>query len=260
MANSDKNIVITPNTGEANDPTIILTGGGNVPITIKSLDDSFGTVQFEGSNGSLFSINNNLSNGSLFNVNDGAGMPVMDIQEDGTVRFGGKISFPASSIPDGSITREKLSEDAQRVVAVTRHVNGQRVAWGDTSANTYWTIPVERKNPHSILFVDLRLSMRTNYSDCLVHECRYGDDTNYWHQGTMPYDAGFSSNSRPFSTTFWVDNINERYTGVNKMQFRWRTNNNGGGNKPAQIWNPNSGDDARYNQEISTATIWEIQP
>ena len=115
MANSDKNIVITPNTGEANDPTIILTGGGNVPITIKSLDDSFGTVQFEGSNGSLFSINNNLSNGSLFNVNDGAGMPVMDIQEDGTVRFGGKISFPASSIPDGSITREKLSEDAQRV-------------------------------------------------------------------------------------------------------------------------------------------------
>ena len=44
MANSDKNIVITPNTGEANDPTIILTGGGNVPITIKSLDDSF--VQF----------------------------------------------------------------------------------------------------------------------------------------------------------------------------------------------------------------------
>jgi hypothetical protein len=44
------------------------------------------------------------------------------------------------------------------------------------------------------------------------------------------------------------------------MQFRWRTNNNGGGNKPAQIWNPNSGDDARYNQEISTATIWEIQP
>jgi hypothetical protein len=259
MANSDKRILITPNTGQSGFPNVLFTGAGNVPITVKQLDDADGTLVFEGSSGQLFAVNNNATSGSLFAVNDQAGLPILDIRADGTIRLAGNVKLPTSAIPNGSITREKLAPDAQRVINVTRHTYGRREAWSDAASATYWTFPVERKSPTSILYVDVKLSMRTNYSDCLVHECQYGDNGR-WVQGPQPYDAGFSSNSRPYATAMWIDNINENYTGTIPMRLRWRTFNNSGGNKPAQIWNPNSGDDGRYNQEISQVVVWEIQP
>lgn len=45
MANSDKNIVITPNTGQAATPTIVFTGGSNTPSTL-TVNDA-GTLSFD---------------------------------------------------------------------------------------------------------------------------------------------------------------------------------------------------------------------
>jgi len=87
MANSDKNIIITPNVGKTSQPQIVFTGQGNVPITLKILDDSYGTLSFEGSAGQLFSINNNLTTGVIFSVNDVSGIPSIDVNADGTVRL-----------------------------------------------------------------------------------------------------------------------------------------------------------------------------
>jgi uncharacterized protein YxeA len=96
MADSDKNIVITPNRSLSGQPEIAFTGFGNVPIFLKVLDDANGTLSFEGSAGQLFSINNNLTSGSIFSINDVSGIPSLDVNADGTVSlaaFGGNVGI-----------------------------------------------------------------------------------------------------------------------------------------------------------------------
>jgi hypothetical protein len=116
MANSDKNIKITPNISQTAQPNVVFTGQGAVPITLKVLDDSFGTLSFEGSAGQLFSVNNNLSTGVIFSVNDISGIPQIDVNANGTVRlvpFGGVVgvgtSSPASTSPGVDITADASS-------------------------------------------------------------------------------------------------------------------------------------------------------
>ena len=85
MADSHKDIIITPNRNLSGQPQISFTGFGNDPITIKVLDDTTGALSFEGSAGQLFSITNNLTSGSIFSVNDVSGIPSIDVNADGTV-------------------------------------------------------------------------------------------------------------------------------------------------------------------------------
>ncbi len=87
MADSDKNILITPNRSQTAQPSIAFTGKGNIPITLRVLDDSTGTLSFEGSAGQLFSINNNLASGTIFSVNDVSGIPMIDVDASGLVRL-----------------------------------------------------------------------------------------------------------------------------------------------------------------------------
>ena len=85
MANSDKNILITPNIGSTTaNPAIRFTGSDNVPITLRVLDSA--TIAFEGSAGQLFSISNSLT-GSIFSVNDISGIPSIEVFDTGLVRI-----------------------------------------------------------------------------------------------------------------------------------------------------------------------------
>jgi hypothetical protein len=97
MANSDKNIVITPNIGSANDPSVVFSGAnttvGPQNITARVYPTSNGTLSFEGSAGQLFSITNSLS-GSIFSVNDVSGIPSIEVLDTGIVKlaqYGGNI-------------------------------------------------------------------------------------------------------------------------------------------------------------------------
>jgi cytoskeletal protein CcmA (bactofilin family) len=85
MANSDKNILITPNTGSATlNPTIRFTGANNTPLTLRTLDT--GTVSFEGTAGQLFSISDGLS-GTIFSVNDISGIPSIEVLDTGLTKI-----------------------------------------------------------------------------------------------------------------------------------------------------------------------------
>jgi hypothetical protein len=88
MANSDKNILITPNIGQAAQPSIVFTGQGNDPISLRVLDETVGAISFEGSAGQLFGITDNLTSGSIFSVNDVSGIPIIDVQANGTLTLG----------------------------------------------------------------------------------------------------------------------------------------------------------------------------
>jgi hypothetical protein len=94
MANSDKDILITPNRGQTLLPEIKFTGQGNTPISLKVLDDN--TVSFEGSAGQLFSINNNLTSGIIFSVNDVSGIPSIAVDASGRIdlaRYNGFVNI-----------------------------------------------------------------------------------------------------------------------------------------------------------------------
>ena len=103
MANSDKNIVITPNIGStSDDPKIVFSGADSSTsaqdISLKAYSLNNGTLSIEGSAGQLFSVTNSLS-GTLFSVNDVSGMPSIEVLDDGTIKlaeYGGNIIFNES--------------------------------------------------------------------------------------------------------------------------------------------------------------------
>jgi hypothetical protein len=88
MANTYKNIVITPNrSSNTADPKVVYSGGNttaNTDITLNVYPDSNGTLSWEGSAGQLFSITNDLSN-NLFGVNDVSGIPSLEVYANGLV-------------------------------------------------------------------------------------------------------------------------------------------------------------------------------
>ncbi len=84
MANSDKNITVTGAKGTTGDPTLEFTGSSNTPVRIRTLDD--GSLSFEGTSGTLFSITNDLT-GTLFSANDVSGIPNIDVDDLGLVRL-----------------------------------------------------------------------------------------------------------------------------------------------------------------------------
>jgi hypothetical protein len=93
MANSDKNILITPNIGSSSaDPKIEFKGAdtstGPSTITAVVYPTNNGTLSFDGSAGQLFSITNNLTSGSIFAVNDVSGIPSIDVNAAGTISLG----------------------------------------------------------------------------------------------------------------------------------------------------------------------------
>jgi len=77
-------------------PKMIFTGSGvqDTPVTMKVLS-SFGSVStsgtalsFEGTQGQLFGITDNLSSGNIFSVNDITGLPLISASASGDVKLG----------------------------------------------------------------------------------------------------------------------------------------------------------------------------
>jgi len=103
MANTYKNIVITPNRDTIANivPSIQFSGGditSNTDITLKVYTTSNGTLSFEGSAGQLFSITNDLGN-SIFSVNDVSGIPAIDVAANGDIYFvpyGGNVNMSSA--------------------------------------------------------------------------------------------------------------------------------------------------------------------
>jgi hypothetical protein len=96
MANSDKNIIITPFISGVTQPQMKFVGQGNDPIYLKVLDGITGTgataggaLSVEGSAGQLFSIVNRLGTGSIFSVNDISGIPIIDANASGDISLAG---------------------------------------------------------------------------------------------------------------------------------------------------------------------------
>lgn len=107
MANTDKNILITPNTGSGtSDPTIQFTGGNTtVANSINAAITADGVLSFSGTAGQLFSITNSLS-GTIFSVNDISGIPSIEVLDTGLVKiaqYNGNVAIGNATVPTGYV-------------------------------------------------------------------------------------------------------------------------------------------------------------
>lgn len=92
-----QDIIITPRSAE---PSIAFTGSGTTAssISLKVLSDS--TLSFEGTQGQLFSITDNLTSGVIFGVNDIGGLPLIEASANGNVslvRYGNNVGIGTGS-------------------------------------------------------------------------------------------------------------------------------------------------------------------
>ena len=90
MANSDKNITITPNRGLSGFPELSFVGAGNSAINIEILDSSIGSLSFQSPTSSpnqIFSIDGNLSSPTNFSVNDFHGYGLLQVNSNGNINL-----------------------------------------------------------------------------------------------------------------------------------------------------------------------------
>ena len=88
-----QDIKITPST---NDPQILFRGSGvtdtdlevNVMSSYQSATGSGTALLFEGEQGLLFSVTDNLSSGTIFSVADITGLPTLEVDASGDVKLG----------------------------------------------------------------------------------------------------------------------------------------------------------------------------
>ena len=99
MANTYKDIVITPFRGDANNvPTIRLSSGDattNSDMNVRFYATSNGALSFEGPSGQMFSITNDMT-GTIYSVNDISGIPSIEVDANGLIKFaqyGGNVGI-----------------------------------------------------------------------------------------------------------------------------------------------------------------------
>lgn len=157
MADIHKNVVITPSRGLTTDPTIVITGGGNDPMTIRGLSSgNTGTIAFEGSAGQLFAITDNMTEGDIFTVADISGLPVMSANTSRTLTVNETAIFLRGFTASGATFTSNVA------MTSTSSYTGLASFAGGISASTAITGPSHNftdgsiqvtKTPDFLLFV-----------------------------------------------------------------------------------------------------------
>lgn len=153
MANSDKNVLITPNTGTTSLPVIQFTGLNNTPTYLRVLDD--GTISFEATAGQLFSISDGFT-GSIFSVNDVSGIPSIEVLDTGTVRiaqYSGNVGIGVAS------PTQKLAV-AGTVSATGQFISTQSTGTAPLAVSSTTVVG----NLNADLWDGYHASLRTNWS------------------------------------------------------------------------------------------------
>ena len=160
MANSDKDILITPAKDTSNNPKIEFKGFDNRPVTLEVL--STNDIAFTASDGVLLSIANNTTTGSLFSVNDPTGVPSIDVNADGVVNIGpyhGNVILGSGRQIANTPSRPKLI--VSRGIEATRYDIETNVRGGVTVGN-YGGITFTQGLSGSIPLASIRVEYESN--------------------------------------------------------------------------------------------------
>ena len=136
-----QDILITPGSGE---PQILFRGSGttdtaveiNVMSSYQSATGSGTALLFEGEEGLLFGITDNLSSGTIFSVADITGLPTIEVDADGKLKLceygSGIIAYNGITLDSGvpTSTTDKLYNDGYKL-----NYNGAVVPKSDPVTN-----------------------------------------------------------------------------------------------------------------------------
>lgn len=158
MANTDKNILITPNNNSSEDPKIVFSGAntsvGAQSISLNVYPTSNGTLSFDGSAGNLFTIKNDLSSGYLYQVNDMSAVPTFDITSASDVRiapFYGTTLFGPGIVKQSNATSGEGYLTSERVFRLA----AAGTAFGSAIGDFYGTgsaISLEAASMYEMVF------------------------------------------------------------------------------------------------------------
>lgn len=240
MANSDKDILITPGKDTSNLPEINFVGLDNAPIKLRVLDDN--TVSFEGSSGQLFSINDNLTVGTIFSINDVSGIPAIETTAEGlnylSPYYGNTIIGP------GSKTLTDIdSSDAPLIIGrtqnTTRYDIEVRSNHGISDGN-YGGITFKQQADGAVSLGSIRLEYTNSGSPHIGFYTRSGNaearrlhingGNNRDGNVGINVDPGGSYSQTPGKLTI---NANGSHSNYNALMLTSSTNNNS--NKGAAI-------------------------
>ena len=107
MANSDKDILITPNKGQSNDPKIEFSGAtagsaSTITMIASPKADGDGTLDIQSSDNVSIAAFSESNTGSLMSVSDDSGVSRFDVSETGVVNISQNTG--ALGLPVGTTT------------------------------------------------------------------------------------------------------------------------------------------------------------
>lgn len=98
MANSDKNILITPNRNLSGIPEIAFTGAGNSSISIQVADSTTAQLNFVSAGSSILTIDANNSSGSLLDIQNLSSVSTLNIPSIGDITINADTIIPGHGI------------------------------------------------------------------------------------------------------------------------------------------------------------------
>lgn len=217
MANSDKNILITPQTGQSANPTIKFTGGANnAANTVTLTVENDGSLNFSSSLGDLFNITNSFT-GVLFSVNDANTVPIIEIEDTGTIYLNeikgqtligtathdglSKLQVVGNTTLDGTLNTIGGKRIAPFKTSVTYNVTvadktSAHPYFGQGSNLAYFIDGIE--SPHIILYPDIQYTFDQSDGSNSGHPLAFyldagkgtGYTVNYTYNGTEGQAGG----------------------------------------------------------------------
>ena len=155
-----------------------------------------------------------------------------------------------------------------KLVKVTRFRNSTRTALGDSSSGVIWSAQFVKEYDAntSWILMEGMLPGTNNYSDqCGVYAMLDGANTNNdtpRHRGI--HYSGANADEAWARFIMYVhriidntDSAQELNAGTRTWSVGWSTRSGSAGDKPFEVWNPNSADDARNQQCGSIMAIYE---
>ena len=149
MADSDKDILITPNVSQTSQPEIKLVGKDNSPMYLKVLDDN--TLSFEGTEGQVFSIGPTMSSGDIFSVSDISGVQSVSVNADGTITMDAQTkstTIKNNASNTSTLILENTNADAIDGPMLEFYRNTPSPADGDDTGAIVWTMQTDAGNKH----------------------------------------------------------------------------------------------------------------
>jgi hypothetical protein len=190
-----------------------------------------------------------------------AGNTILELPAtSGTLMTTGAIN--ASSITTGTLP--KAQAPLGSIIKTSHFTNVTRVALSDSAGpSNIWTVSITKdfNSSTSDLVVFGNLQGRGNYSDQCGVYAHISGSTSRSTDGSAFYDVDYypaNGTNRGGGIVLLGKRFESLGVGSHTLEIGWQTRNGSSGDKPYQVFNPDSNDDARSQVHRSNLVVYEI--